>query len=96
MSAAVAGGPETPYTGLVKHVIANDARTRRTMKLLLTVAMIVVVPVALVAVVAALLGPAAAAVTGGVPLGSAALTTAAWQLRRPTRNAPPPADQKPE
>jgi hypothetical protein len=73
---------------LVKHVIANDARTRRAMKLLVTVAMIVVVPVALVAVVAALLGPVAAVVTGGVPLGSAALTTAARQLRRPPRDAP--------
>jgi hypothetical protein len=78
---------DTPYTGLLRYILANDGRTNRAVKLVFAVAVAVMVPLVLVATVAALAGPAAAAITGGVPLGVTVLGTAVGAARTRLRRS---------
>jgi len=71
----------------LKYIFANDARTNRAVKLVYAMTAALVVQLALVATVAALAGPAAAAITGGVPLGATALGSAIGAARRHLRRS---------
>ena len=82
-----AAGRDTPYTGLLRYIIASDARTNRAVKLVFAAAVALMVPLAMVATVAALAGPTAAAITGGVPLGATALGTAVGAARTHLRRS---------
>jgi len=86
-----AAGRDISYTDLLKDVLTSDARTNRAVKLVraVTAALVVllVVLLAMVATVAWLVGPAAAAITGGVPLGATALGTAVGAARTHLRRS---------
>jgi len=82
VATAAAHGPDTPGTSLVRHIVEDDGRTRRTVVLLAAVTGALAVLLAVVAVAAALLGPMAAAVAGGTPLGAAAALGARARQRR--------------
>lgn len=89
--AAAAGGADTPHTGLIKHLVATERRTRRAVRLLFAAAAVTMMLLAVIAVVATVMGPMIAAFTGGVPLVSAAVTTTlgvATRRRRSARDAP--------
>jgi len=77
----VAGNGDTPLTRLIMHIVANDDRTRRTIKLFAATAVVLLVLLAALAAVAALSSPTVAAVTGGIPVASAGAGAVLRQLR---------------
>jgi hypothetical protein len=78
--------PETPRTRAFMYVVENEARTRRTVRLVVAVTGAAAVLVCVLGVLAAVLGPTAFAVGGGGSVGGAAMAAIARKLTRP----PPP------
>ncbi len=84
--AEVPGGPvrpETPRTRAFMYVVEDEARTRRTVMLVVAVTGAAAVLLCVLAVLAAVLGPTALAVGGGGSVGVAAVAAVVRKLSRP-------------
>jgi hypothetical protein len=73
--------PNTALTDLIKTAIASRAKTHRLIALLAAMAALLLVLLAVIVTTTILIGPEAAVVAGGVPLGSAAVGAACRYLR---------------